>query len=133
MCDLKTLVQSNLPEGPAAAVMADGEQRKLKLIQLLANPVLYVIPFFLLSEEASHLLEMCAKEPERWKPATPIEEEGTSEIFALDSYKVTESIARSIAQLLDVDPSDVEDVRIERYLPGQYKTEFQDNRGHGPS
>lgn len=119
--NLKKLVDANVP---ADSIDFASGRRSLTLIQVLHDPIFYVIPYFLFPGECQTLINLC-NEPEKWKPTSNQIEWESCEYYSLEHHTVAKSIATSLGQLLDVDSEKVEGVRIERYLPGQYSSERQ--------
>merc|ERR1712232_340039 len=134
MGSLRRLVEAHVPkeelalclgEGSGEAALGDSEsqERPLHVIEICANPRFQVIPGFLESDEVQSLIDVCSSDSEYWTSAHKTKQMGTSEAYPLEGLEIADVIRERLAEILEVDQRRIIQLRVERYLPGQYTYE----------
>jgi len=123
--NLRKLAEISLSPEQLASALHEADESKVTRMALCrlhvaTSPWMKAVPGFLRACETRDILKMCSPGVSQWEPAHTSSDGGTSEYLILDKLPHLESVKQRLSAILHVDSSLVGDVRIERYLPGQY-------------
>lgn len=119
---LHKLAETSMVGSENDADCATKNSLRLCRLHVSSSPWFRCIPSLLNSSEVSEILAACGHDA-TWSAAHISSGQGTSEFLNRPSVPFEKEVAMRLEALLQLEPGRVENVRVERYSPGQYTFE----------